>query len=67
MQFGDYGLCVCSLCLKNENPKAVILNIGHEEMKGSNNLQAYDKLSNILVVTLLVLLKEMIYQKEHQM
>ena len=39
-----YAICV----LQKENPKIAILNIGHEEIKGSNNLQeAHDKLNNI--------------------
>ena len=48
VQFGIMGYAYALCVLKNENPKVAILNIGHEEMKGSNNLQeAYDKLSNI--------------------
>ena len=48
IQFGIMGYAYAICVLKKENPKIAILNIGHEEIKGSNNLQeAYDKLNNI--------------------
>ena len=48
IQFGIMGYAYAICVLKKENPKIAILNIGHEEIKGSNNLQeANDKLKNI--------------------
>ena len=39
IQFGIMGYAYAICVLKKENPKIAILNIGHEEIKGSNNLQ----------------------------
>jgi len=48
IQFGIMGYAYAICVLKKEDPKIGILNIGHEEIKGSDNLQeVYDKLSNI--------------------
>ena len=51
IQFGIMGYAYAICVLKKEDPKIAILNIGHEEIKGSNNLQeANDKLNNICLL-----------------
>ena len=48
VQFGIMGYAYAVCVLKKENPRIAILNIGHEDTKGSNDLQeASEKLSNL--------------------
>ena len=48
VQFGIMGYAYAVCVLKKEKPKVAILNIGHEDTKGSNDLQdASEKLSSL--------------------